>query len=52
MLQIESLADSLVLLEVGGLRQNLTVIVNPAENYMAVRMCLVIMAHYYVGIFS
>ncbi len=45
-LQIESLADALVLLEVGGLRQNLAVIVNPAEHNVAVRMSLVIMAHH------
>lgn len=44
-LQIENLADALVLLEVGGLRQYLAVIVHPAEHDVAVRMSLVIMAH-------
>ena len=48
MFQIESLADALILLEVGGLSQYLAVIVNPAENDMTVRMRLVIMSYYYV----
>ena len=46
MLQIESLADALVLLEIGGLRENLSGIVDTAENYMAMRMSLVIVPHY------
>lgn len=48
MFKVESLAYSLVLLEVGCLRQNLAVIVNPAENDVTVRMRLVIMTHHYV----
>ena len=46
MFQIESLADALILLEVGGLSQNLAVIVNPAENDMTVWMSLVKMSYH------
>ena len=43
--RIKILADTLVLLEVGGLCKNLSGIVNTAEHDVALRMRLVIMAH-------
>ena len=39
--EVEGFADALVLFEVGGLRENLAVVINAAEHKVAMRMSLV-----------